>query len=668
MMSTQSPLLKQFVLVVVGLFAALSDAEGQALTVAQIEQGPTLVVVTMPMADATTLAWRSPAGGAAAMTSGALTLASDLEHAFSEQPLEPAPAVVVAVGQASPDELRSALARLLAGVPVATPPSTVERPPADGAVDRRLGPPGSTAALRLELALPSPDDWQRASAEVLWQLVPQAIGIGAGAHIVGERAVLDGHTDAEFVDSEIRRWRLALARFAEDPALEADAVEAARRRVAVRRQAQLAEHPEGAEVVLDSFVRGGAEGVRQLLFGIDAVTPASVREVARGWLAGHSGAVVVTVPPQVLNPRFATPPQRLQLDNDLAAAVLERPATPLAALVLRPVLTADVDGTVAATVLTRIAAEMRAQPDNAAGWIRAERQPARLELAATGDEFAELIEGLQAALDVVAMDRTSLAAEAGGDARRAALALVAQLLGLGASGPMSPADLLRPDNLALGIVAGDGETVVEALRKFRFGGAASPLAAGATVAPSAQRTRIATAGKRSWLAVVLPVAGSEGDLGIRADVLAALLAARAPAVVADLEVEALRPFVPGREVIVLLVAADGPIDVLEGAVRAAWQSWLVTPSEDELTTVRRRVAAAAAAAGSGAVGRARLLAAVAAGAATWRTAAERELAILTVGRSEMVQDLDRMRDFEQLVTAGAGVLPIVRLAGTDAVP
>lgn len=666
-MLTQSPLVKWFGLPLAGLLAA-GSAAAQVLTVSELDQGTALVVVTLPLADATTVAWPGADGAPRRVTSGGLTLAADLAEVAGDDAVLHAPAVVVAVGQAVPDELSAALLRVLAQAPPQALPAAVRRVPADGALDRRLGPPGSTASVRLELGLPAADDWRRAAAEVLWQLVPAAVGRGASSRVSGEVAVLEGRVDAESVDSEVQRWRLALARFAEDPALDSGAVEAARRRVAVRRQALLEQHPDGAEAVLDAWRQGGAAAVRQLLFGIEGVTPEAAREVAREWLGSHAGAVVVTVPPQVLNPRFATPPARVELDNDLAAAVLERPASPLSALVLQPVLTGDVDGAVAATVLARLATEMRAAADGVAGWIRAERGPARLELAAPADAFAELIEGLQAALDVVAADRSAMADAGASDPRRAALELMAGQLGLRAGGPPSAADLLRPDNLALGVVATDSEAVVEALRKFRFGGEASPPASTANLPPGSRRERVAAAGNRSCLAVALPVVGGGGDAGARADVLAALLTKRSTGSADGLEVEVLRPYVPGRDVVVLLAAADGPLDAVEGRVRESWPRWLATPTEDELATVRRRVAATTAATGSGAVGHARLVAAFAAGGARWQPATERELAILTVAPEELAADLERLRDLSQLVTAGAGVLPIVGLPGGDAVP
>lgn len=634
-------------------------AAAQVLTLDRVAGRVDLVTVTVPLADATTVAWPTADGGVETRTSGSLTLVADLESAFAAGhggagPAPATPAVVVSVGQATPDELGPLLARLVgAGVP-APPPPAVDAPPADGAVRRRLGPAGSVASVRLEIALPAAADWLRTPAEVLWSLVPELLdGMVVATRVDGERAVLETRTEAELADLTVRRLRTALARIAERPDLDDERVRRAAGNLGVQRRAVVGDHPDGAERVLGAWLRGGPDGVRQLLFGAEAVTLGTVETAARRWLADRPGEAVVSIPPQVLNPRFARPPVRTQLDNDLAVAVLERPGVGFGALTLRPVLTPDVDGAVAATVLARVATELRSSAPGSVAWVRVAGDPARLEAAAPAEGFGELLEALQGALSRIAEDSTALA-PGDGDARRRALSLLGVLLGLAGDPAVVPAALLRPDNLALGLVAEDRETVLEALRKFGFGGPARPPAA---TAGTSERTRVAARGERSTVAVALPLDPAL-DAEARAAVLAELLEARVPEVAPGLDVETLRPFVPGRTVVVLVVSRDGALDRLEEELAAVWTAWLAPGSEEELAGIRRRVAASVAAEGSGVVGRSRLCAGVAAGGRPWREPAELEMAVLTVSAPELETDLASWRRLDALVTAGAGVLPI----------
>ncbi len=658
-MKPQISRIKTVVLILAGLLGASGGLRAQVLTLERVADRVDLVVVTVPLADATTVAWPTDAGGVHTQTSGSLTLAADLESAFrgAGAAPPPVPAVVVAVGQATPELLRPPLARWAAAGEPSSSPFHAAAAPADGAVRRRLGAAGSVASVRLEIGLPAASDWLRTPAEVLWSLVPELVDeMVVTTRLDGERAVLETTTDAELVELTVRRLRTAVARIAESPDLDPERVRRAAGTLGVHRRAVVGRHPDGAARVLEAWRGGGADGVRQLLFGAEAVTLATVEAAARQWLAARPGEAVVSIPPQVLNPRFARPPERTQLDNDLSVAVLERPGVGFGALTLRPVLTPDVDGAVAATVLARVAAELRTAAASSVGWVWVGDDPARLEAAASAEAFAELLEALQAALSRIAADEAAL--EPGdGDARRQALSMLAVLLGLSGEERLVPAALLRPDNLALGLVTEDRETAVEALRKFRFGGPARPPAATAGTSP---RTRAAARGDRSTLAVVLPLEPS-GDAEARAAVLSALLEARVPRVAPGLDVETLRPLVPGRTVVVLAASRDGGLDRLEAELAAVWTAWLVTPAEDELATLRRRVAASLAADGSGIVGRSRLCAGVAAGGGPWREPAELEMAVLTVSAEQLEADLRGWRELAGLVTAGAGVLPIERL-------
>ncbi len=216
------------------------------------------------------------------------------------------------------------------------------------------------------------------------------------SRVDGHVGVLEARVDADRVDVALRQLRLGLARISEDPRLRDDQVEAAARRLTVQRRAFLEKHPEAALHLLVLWSEGGIGAVREYLFAAEGVTLAGVREAARGWLPQHPGSVVVVLPPQALNPRFASPPQVLQLESGLTAAILERPGAPLSVVCLRPVVVPDLDDEMAATILTRIARELRAGAERP-GWIEVTSTPPRLEMAASADRFAELAEALRAA-------------------------------------------------------------------------------------------------------------------------------------------------------------------------------------------------------------------------------------------------------------------------------
>ncbi|MGD8439073.1 MAG: hypothetical protein PVG53_00950, partial [Holophagae bacterium] len=408
----QTPLSKGLLLsmTVVTVIWTVHDAAGQALLVERLAGGTDLVVVSQPLADATTVAWPevSDDGTVAIQTlvSGRLTLAADVEAALTSTADTPAPAVVVAVGGASPREISSLVGRVLGGRrPVALPHSEVE-PFAEGGVDRHLGPPGSDARLRLELPMPPVNDWRRSSAEVLWELVPGLMPSSVPAlesRVEGDRGILDGQIDAELAEMHVSEIRLTLARFAADPNLEESAVDAARERLEVRRRAALEEHPDAARRILDRWRAGGEPAVREALFGVEGVTLDSVRSTARDWLPIHPGRVRLTLPPRVFNPRFAVGPELLRLSNDLSAAVLERATVPMTVVCLRPILVPDLDGEITATVLARVARELRAGDDRP-GWIRLRNTPPLLEIAGPAGSFGELLEQLARARDAVAAD------------------------------------------------------------------------------------------------------------------------------------------------------------------------------------------------------------------------------------------------------------------------
>jgi len=645
----------------VGLVAALAllagpTAGAQTLTVSRLPNGTELVVVAQPMAAAVTVAWpgESPGGEAAVRTlrSGAFTLLADLEAAFAGSVPPP---VVVAVGGTASAELERALARLLAEPAVTAEPERGTAVTLEGGVERRLGPPGSEALIRLELPLPPATDWRRPAVEVVVELLAELLGSelsGLQSRVEGERGLLELRVDPQLAEVRLRALRFSLARLASEPRFGAEQVEAARVRARVRRQARLELSPDGAVEVVQRWLSGGAAAVRELLFGLEGVTADGARAAAREWLPVHPGSAIVLLPPHVLSPRFAAAPESLVLGNDLAAAVLERPASPLATLCLRPVLSGDVDGELAATVLARVAAELRALPGGPP-WIRVETRPLRLELAADAGEFAELCESLRTVLSRLGGDAAVLD-PAVGDGRRVALRLMAERLGLGLVGGLSPSQLLRPANLAVGAVVADGEAAAESVGKFLSDLPSAGMGTQAVAVGSAQRSRVVTPGGSSFVAVAVPAGGLE-DFAL-AKVFAELIRRRAQAP-PDGAVEVLEPLVPGRRLAVVLVRGPMSLDELERWTRQEWPRWLARTADAELEGVRRTVAADHASRWSGATGQARQCAAAAAGEAAWRPLAQLEMEILGVELAAVADRLEAARGWDDLEVTAAGFLP-----------
>lgn len=652
----------------VSILAGVGFVHAQALLVEELPGGTHLVLVNQPLADATSIVWPLPAGEETAslgeIIAGRLTLAADVEVALGQvegdEDPEPVPPVVVAVGGVSAEELSSLLERVLGGrasYAVAAPDDQV---PLDGGLDRRLGAPGSDAFLRLVVAMPPPGDWRRSSVEVLWDLVPKLVSDSVPhlqSRVEAQTAVLEGRIDAELAEVTVSDLRLSLARFAADPALTADDVAEARSRLRVRRHAELEEHPEAAQAVLGRWLAGGEEAVREYVFGIQGVTVESVRSAASAWLPTHPGRAQLMLPPRVFNPRFAVGPEILHLDNDLSAAVLERSGAPLAVVCLRPVMVPDLDGQVTATVLARLARELRAA-DSRPGVVRVRTTPPLIELAGPPDGFGELMEQLTTAYDAVTGDDSPVAS-AGGDARRRALDLMSGVLGITEEEDPSPAILLRPGNLALGVVAPDAEAATEALGKFwRLEPSASRTTDVQSV-PMVVRTRVAAAGDTSVVVTALETTfgGDEAATSVARE----LLEERAGTIWPDAETELLAPFVPGRSLLLLVVEAEGTVDEVETLVKTNWARLTAGVDEDELTPIRRRVAAAASAEMSGVAGHARRSAAVAAGASVWHQPAELELEILTVEEGMVAAILEGFSDHGTVQSTGAGVLPITNL-------
>ena len=666
-MKVQTPVLKGLLrcaTVVMAAVGSTGPVNAQALLVEQLPSGVYLVVVNQPLADATTVVWPGSVedeNGRMELIGGRLTLVADLEAALAspDEPGDPAPAppVIVAVGGASAEELSSVLRRVLRDREVSRLETTRLPALVEGGLDRRLGAPGSDAVLRLEVAMPAPGDWRRSSVEVLWDLIPNLVSDSLPfltSRLDGETGILEGPVDAERAELDLSDLRLQLARFAADPNLNADDVAAARRRLQVRRHAMLEEHPDAAHHVLDRWTAGGESAVREYVFGVQGVTLESVRDAAAEWLPFHPGRAQLILPPRVYNPRFAVGPTTHRLANDLTAAVLERSGAPLAVICLRPVMVPDLDGEVTATILARLARELRSAQSRP-GYVRVRSRPPLIELAGPADGFGELMEQLTTAYEVVVADRGSITAQ-GGDARRRALDLMSGLLGITEDEDPSPASLLRPGNLALGVVAPDDEAAAEAFGKFW---SADPSSIGTTdvqSVPTVIRTRAAAPGNESTLVVALEM----GFGGMEAISLVAreLIEQRAVRQWSDSRVEVLAPYVPGRSLLVLVVTATGGIEEIERTIVEGWPALTAAATDAELAAVRRRVAAAASAEMSGVAGHARRCAATAAGASRWHQPAEFELEILTVSSEIISEVLGNFASFDGLETTGAGVLPI----------
>ena len=643
------------------VLGATSPIAAQALYVDRLDSGVELLIVAQPLADATTVVWPSVVEGDGApvvVTSGDLTLVANLEAALGDDETAASPPVIVAVGGASVSDLRTLLDRILANRSVASTPPLPEELLVEGRMERRLGVAGSDAEIRLEVSLPAPRDPTRSATEVLWDLLPEILAddlVGVRSRVDGNRGLLEARTDSASADISVSKLRLGLARIAENPALQEGPVEAAARRLRVRRQASLEEHPQSAELILDLWLQGGVDAVREFLFGVDGVTTRTVRSAASNWLPQHPGNVVVTLPPRSFNPRFASPPVVLQLESGLTAAVLERSGAPLATLCMRPVVVPDLDDELAATVLARVARELR-ELEQRPGWVRVDSRPAQILLAAPSDQFSELVEVLRAALAQAEDDQRPVMAE-GGSARRRALRLMAGILGIAEGSSLSPATLLRTGNLSLGVVAEDAEAASEAVRKFWTTDRATLDSATVGTVVPIPRTREAAAGDDSVLVIAL-------ELSITTDeaqslVLAEILASRGATLLSEGSVEILNPFVPGHRVVLVVASATATMDAVEADAGEGWPDFTRPVTEEELAEARRQAAATHAGAWSGATGLACRCAAVASGAVVWRTSTDLEMAILSMPIEVANATLQSVADWESLQNTGAGVLPIV---------
>jgi len=270
------------------------------------------------------------------------------------------------------------------------------------------------------------------------------------------------------------------------------------------------------------------------------------------------------------------------------------------------------------------------------------------------------MEQLMSAYLAVISDRTPVVG-AGNEAHRRALDLMAGLLGVTEAEDLSPATLLRPGNLALGVVATDAEAAAEALSKFWMVETADHASTNVQTMPTVARTRVAAPGDSSVLVVALEMAFGANEAVSK--VVGELLADRARELWPESRVDVLHPYVPGRSLLLFELASVGTVDEVEQSLEEHWPRLSADTDEEELAPIRARVAAATSAEMSGVVGHARRCAAVATGASRWHQPAEFELEILTVDPEIVNTALQRFVGFEDLETVGAGVLPIGDLKG-----
>jgi len=635
----------------VGCLLFASMAAGQALTVRSLEAGTEVVLVTETLAEMSAGCWpivtEEGAWEGRCVIGSDLTFTAELEGALGD--LEVAPSVVVIVGGSGRREPIDKVASVLVGKDLALRPPAGDSGIEEGGQERRLGRPGGASVLRLEVQLPAVDHPDRTAVEILWNLLPNHLmdaDPGLRSRIEGDIGSLQYSVDDDLGGVELRSLRLALAQISGSPSLKADEVEREAHRLRIARSAELESVESAGLELLSLWIRGGSDGIRQYLFGPDGVTLGRVRQAAARWLPRHPGHAVFLLPPRHFRPRFAPGPQSARMANDLSATILARPSAHLATLVLRPVLLADLTGDAEAVILTQLATVLR-RSDSRLPYVVVEGRPPRLELAAGSGDFPGLCEALQGVLAEVASDTMSVTVVK--DARRQALRLMAGVLGMGTDNEVSPATVLAPGNIAIGGVAVDAELALEALEKFEVGGRSPGVTLGGMSGGDGRR-RMPAAGTWSAVAVALPLASGFPI----PETVAEILSARIGQVIEGATGEVLLPLIPGKSVMVLVVVREGAVSDLEDALRESWAELFGPTTEEDLTPIRRKVATRVVSASGGVLGRARVCAAIAAGADSWRTPRDREMAALTVDVVEVNLDLERLVDMPEAEWTASG--------------
>ena len=163
-----------------------------------------------------------------------------------------------------------------------------------------------------------------------------------------------------------------------------------------------------------------------------------------------------------------------------------------------------------------------------------------------------------------------------------------------------------------------------------------------------------TAGTHSAVAVAVPLGAG---FPIPATV-AELISGRLIQVIEGADAEVLVPLIPGRAVMVLVVTREGELAALEDDFQNAWKRLFSPATEGELEALRRVVAARVVTVAGGVLGRARVCAAIAAGADSWRTPSDREMAALTVDLVGVNFDLERLAETTEAQWTAAGPVAV----------
>jgi len=606
----------------------------QALSVRSLSNGTELILITRPLAelDAACRSTADPAQSTRCVTAPELLFASILEADLQEDPAPPCVLVLAGVGQRG---ILDRLEDLLSGKEQIAPRRSSPQPPdAEGGIERRLTAPGSPSKIRLDIPLPEAADPRRPAMETLWAMLPHLLkkefpGIRAGYR--ASKAFLEIEVDGETAETRLSALRLALARLAADPSLKSDDILATAHRLQVARMAGLEDPEQAGKEILGLWREGGVDAVRQYLFGLKSVDPPLIVESLRSWLSLHPGHALISLPPRIFQPRFAPGPRVETLENNLSAAVLERPQVGLSALVLRPIFLSGIGGDAEALVLARVAAAIRSGGLPVPS-IAVRNDPPRLEMVGDADDFALLCEALQRALAEVAKDRNPVAGSLEPGDR--ALTMLGELLGLNTGNEPSAADILAPGNLAVGGLAPDAETAMEALRKFGVGGEKRKDQLLSSSLVAAPRHRQAAAGTHSAVAVGVEFSAS-WPLPSFLEVLMRIRAAEAWP---EAESRILRPLIPGKQELVLLIEAEQPGRSLEDSVREAFNTLFRPVEEENMSLLRRRVALEETQDVSGIIGRARSCAAVGAAEAGWRAPGGQQMQIMSLE----VENLNRL--------------------------
>jgi len=645
------------------LLAALFSVSGlaaQALSTGRTDGGTEILLITHPLAEQTAACWPDSTRkeDVYCIRNSNLLFDPTFETALNDMPSPPP--VLIIVGGPGRRDVFDLIRRVEAGretTEVSSDPDSHTVPPTsfgENLVERRLSAPGSASVLRLEIPLPPASDPGRSALECFWRFLPGLLGNDfpeIRARIDGSIGIIETGVDAARADTRLSTLRLALARISGDPELDPEEVRAESQRLLIARAAALETPTIAAEELVRRWLSGGRAGVREYLFGIGVVDFEAVRHALRTWLARHPGRALISLPPRVFQPRFAPAPRVETLENDLNAAILERPEAGLSALVMRPVLLSGITGDAEAVVLTRLGARIRALGFPVPR-VTVSKNPPRIELIGADDDFPLLVEALQAGLDAVVDDDSPLPESL--EVRDRALRLLGRFLSLNSGGDFSAREILAPENLVIGAVAPDVESAMEALVKFGIGGSKQDRQPVVSSISGSLKHREATAGSRSAIAISLEYPGPWPVPVF----LEEIFSQRAGDLWPDFRFEVFRPLVPGRDVTILLIEGEAGVRELEESVRKGIDSLLAPVDENTMEELRRRVSRKEASVSDGVSGRARICAETAAGLRAWSTPASQQMKILGMEPDSINTVLEHMRGKDGMQWTAAGPMAL----------